>query len=175
MTEIHQLGLRHLFYPKCPYNNSVLVLVFRVGLITFSTVGIAFFSIWVAVVYLLYSVWFNLFVWPIKHCHYCYYKVKEATIDEKTGKTTTILLSVDEWRETYLDKHVTCAKKWFFHSYILWLGPIIFIPISFFLGFSVFALIGLIGFIVSLVGMLLYVSFRVCPTCAFMEVCHTAF
>ena len=176
MTEVQQtLNLRHLFYPKCPYNNSVIVLVFRVSLIAFGTVGLIFFNVWVAGVYLIYYVWFNLLVWPIKHCQYCYYKVKESTVDGKTGKNTLALLPVDEWKETYLEKHVACAKKWFFHSYILWLGPIVFIPISFFLDFSVFALISLIGFIVVLAGTLLYVRFRVCPTCAFMEECHAAF
>jgi hypothetical protein len=176
MAEVQQtLDLRHLFYPKCPYNNSVIVLVLRLSLIALGTVGVTFFNLWAAVVYLIYSVWFNLLVWPIKHCQYCYYKVKEAAVDGKTGKTTLTLLPVDEWKETYLDKHVDCTKKWFFHSYILWLGPIILIPISFLWNFSPFALISLVGFIGVLAGTLLYVRFRVCPTCAFMEECHEAF
>ncbi|MHA2203349.1 MAG: hypothetical protein ACW991_06645 [Candidatus Hodarchaeales archaeon] len=176
MAEVQQtIGIRHLLYPKCPYNNSVIVLVLRLGLIALGTFGISFFNVWVAVVYLIYSVWFNLFVWPIKHCRNCYYKIKEATVDEKTGKTTLTLLSVDEWKETYLEKHVACGKKWFWHSYILWLGPIVLIPISFLWNFSVFALISLIGFIAVLAGTLLYVRFRVCPSCAFMDECHAAF
>ena len=168
-------GLRHLFYPKCPYNDSVVVLGLRLGLIVFGTFGISFFNEWVAVVYLIYSLWFNVLVWPIKHCRYCYYKVKELAVNGKTGKTTLVLLTVDEWKETYLEKHVNCAKRWFFHSYILWLGPIVLIPISFFLDFSEFALLFLIGFIASLAGTLLYVRFRVCPRCAFMEECHSSF
>jgi hypothetical protein len=144
-------------------------LVLRLGLIAFGTIGISFFNVWVAVVYLIYSGWFNLLVWPIKHCKYCYYKVKEATVDGKTGETIVTLLPVDEWKETYLEKHVNCAKKWFIHSYILWLGPIVLVPISFFLDFSVFALLSLIGFIGVLAGTLLYVRFRVCPNCAFMK------
>jgi hypothetical protein len=144
-------------------------------LIAFGTVGLSFFNVWVVVVYLLYSAWFNLFIWPVKHCQNCYYKVKEAIVDEKTGKTNLMLLSVDKWKETYLEKHVACGKRYFFHSYILWLGPIVFIPISCFLDFSGFAVISLIGFIAVLAGTLLYVRFRVCPTCAIMDECHAAF
>ncbi|MFX0124357.1 MAG: hypothetical protein ACFFAE_12015 [Candidatus Hodarchaeota archaeon] len=176
MTVIKQnLDLRHLLYPSCPYNNSVIVLALRLSLIALGTVGITFFNIWVAVLYLVYSAWFNLFVWPIKHCQYCYYKIREASVDGDTGKTILTLLSIDEWKETQLEKHVDCAKKWFFHSYILWLGPIVLIPISFLWNFSPFALISLIGFIGVLAGTLSYVRFRVCKTCAFMEECYAAF
>ena len=176
MTETHtKLDLRSLFYPKCPYNNSVLVSVLRLGLIALGTVGISFFNIWVTVVYVVYSAAFNLLALPIKHCQYCYYEVKEPKVDWETGKATLTLLPVDEWNETFLQKHVACAKKWFFHSYILWLGPIVLIDMSLLLNFSLFALISLIGFIGVLAGKLLYVRWKVCPTCAFMDECHAAF
>jgi hypothetical protein len=177
MIEVQQsFDLRHLIYPKCPYNNSVIVLVLRLGTVALGTMGISFFNVGVAVVYLTYSAIWNLFAWPVKHCKNCYYKVKTPpTVDDKTGKTIAELLPVDEWKESYLQKHVACGKKWFFHSYILWLGPIVLIPISLFLGFSEFALISLIGFIVVLAGTLFYVRFRVCPTCAIMKECHAAF
>ena len=176
MTQVQKtLDLRHLFYPKCPYDDSVLVLVLRLSLVALGTVGLRFFHPWVAVVYLIYSAAFNLLVWPIKHCQYCYYKVRETTVDRKTGKATLTLLPVDEWSETFLQKHVACAKKWFFHSYILWLAPIVLIGISLLLSFSLFALISLIGFIGVLAVKLLYVRWKVCPTCAFMDECHAAF
>ena len=164
-----------MFYPKCPYNDSIIVLILRLSLIALGTAGLMFFHFSVAVVYLVYTIAFNLLVWPIKHCQYCYYKVKENTVDIKTGRATPRLLPVDEWNKTFLQKHVACAKKWFFHSYILWLGPIILIGISLLLNFSLFALISLIGFIGVLAVKLLYVRWKVCPTCAFMDECHAAF
>ena len=171
----NSLGLRHILYPKCPYNDSVIVFVLRLCLIAIGTSGLYILNFWIALVYLIYSFWFNIFVWPIKHCKYCYYKVKEITINTNTGKKNMTLLQKDAWIKKNFEKHVNCAKKWFFHSYILWLGPILLIPISFFLDFSVYALVFLIGFLLVLTGTLLFVKYIVCPTCAFIDECHTAF
>jgi membrane protein YdbS with pleckstrin-like domain len=176
MTKIQQtIDLRHLFYPKCPYNNSIILLVLRISQIALGTVGLSVINVWVAVVYLLYSVVFNLLAWPVKHCRYCYYKVKEFTVDKKNGKTSLTLLPIDEWKKSYLEKHVACGKKWSKNLFVLWLGPIVLIGISFFLDFSIFALISLISFIGVLAVTLIYTRWKVCPTCAFMEECHAAF
>jgi len=106
---------------------------------------------------------------------YCYYKVKETTIDEKSGKPIVKLLPKDKWKECCLEKHVDYAKKWGFNFFILWFLPIVLIIISFFLNFSIFALISLIGFIVVLAVMLIHMKWKVCPTCAIVDECHAAF
>ena len=111
---------------------------------------------------------------PLWHCKYCYYNV--ATTDKKNGKAVMKLLSVEEWKELYLKKHVHSGKKLFPPlGLLLWLLPIVLIGISFLVNFSIVALLSLIGFIVMLALMLLYVRWKVCPTCAFMEECHEAF
>lgn len=159
---------------KCPYNTSVLIWVFRSGQMVFGTVGLTFLNIWVAAIYLLYTFAFTFWAWPVKHCKYCYYNVN--TIDKKNGKTIRKLLTVDEWKESYLTKHVDCGKKLFPPlSILLWIFPIVLIVISFFWNFSVIALLSLIGFIVLLGAQFLYVKWKVCPTCAFMEECHASF
>jgi hypothetical protein len=139
------------------------------------TVGLSFLNLWVAVVYLIYYVGFFFWAMPVKHCQYCYYSVKETTIDRKNGKPIEKLLPLDTWKESYLQKHVACGKKWEVNFMILWFLPIVLIGISLFLSFSIFALISLIGFIVVLAGMLIHMRWKVCPTCAFMEECHAAF
>jgi len=161
---------------KCPYNKSVLLWVFRLGLMVLGTVGLIFLNIWVAVMYLLYTIVFSFWAMPVIHCKYCYYNVTETTIDEKNGKTVMKLLPIDEWKESYLKKHVKCAKKSFPPLYILlWLLPIILISISFFVNFSIIALLSLIGFIALLTITLLYTKWKVCPTCAFVDECHSSF
>ncbi|MHA2273438.1 MAG: hypothetical protein ACXACI_16405 [Candidatus Hodarchaeales archaeon] len=176
MTEVNQpLDLRNMFYPKCPFNNSVVLLVLRLGVIALGTVGISFLNIWIAVVYLVFSFGFFFLVSPVKHCQYCYYKVKKPTIDSETGKTSQTLLPKDEWVESCLQTHVVNAKRWFSGYYLIVLIPIILIVISFFLDFSIFALFSLIGFIAALAGILAYTRWKICPNCAFMEECHAAF
>ena len=140
------------------------------------TVGLKFLNIWVAVVYLPISAVFTFWTWPVKHCKYCYYNVTETAPEKKNGKTIMKLLPKNEWKESYLTKHVDCGKKWFPSiGIVLWVFPIIGIVISFFLDFCIYALYSLIGFIALLVIMLVYVRYRVCPSCAFMEECHAAF
>jgi hypothetical protein len=176
MRDVNQpVDLRHLVYPQCPYNNSVLLLVLRVGLIVLGTVGIRYLHVWIAAVYLVYSVAFFFVAMPVKHCQYCYYKVREPAGEREKGKTRMKLLPVDTWKESYLQKHVDCGKKWGFNFAILWVGPIVLIGISLFLNFSVSALLFLIGFIGVLAVMVVYVRWRVCPTCAIMDECHAAF
>jgi hypothetical protein len=155
-----------MLYPSCPYNNSVILLILRLAVIVLGTVGLSFLNIWIAGGYLLYSIVYNVFVWPVIHCQYCYYKVKE----------NNKLLPLEEWKKAYLDKHVACGKRWGTPNLmILWLAPIILIGISLILNFSLYALISLISFIVVLAGLGLYTRWRVCLTCAFQKECHAAF
>ena len=160
---------------ECPPTKSVLQLVFRFGLMAFGTVGLIFLNLWVSLGYLIYSLGFYVLAYPLKSCQYWYYKVKETTIDRKKGKTIGKLLPIDKWSESYLQKHVDCGKTWGLNFFILWLIPIVLIGISFFLSFSRFALISLIGFIVVLVVMAIHMKRKICPTCAIVDECHTSF
>ena len=57
MSEEYQtLYARNLYFPKCPYNNSVFQWVLRLGLLVLGTVGLTFLNLWVAVAYLTYFV-----------------------------------------------------------------------------------------------------------------------
>ncbi|MFQ5976781.1 MAG: hypothetical protein ACE5OZ_01465 [Candidatus Heimdallarchaeota archaeon] len=176
MTEVHQpLYARNLYFPKCPYYTPIFQWILRLGLMALGTVGLSFFNVWVAVLYLIYSVGFFLWAMPVKHCQHCYYSVKDTAIDSKTGKTIETLLPLDKWKDSYLQKHVECGKKWGYNFLILWFLPIFLIGISLFLSFSVLALIFLIGFIVVLAATLIHMKWKVCPTCAIMEECHASF
>lgn len=159
----------------CPYNNSVLNLLLRLSLMALGTVGLIFFNVWVSVGYLIYAVLWNFLIFPTIHCKYCYYAVKETTTDGNTGKSIKKLLPKDQWVESCLENHVECGKKWSKGFYILWFVPIILIIVSFFLSFSIYALLSLIGFIGVLAGMLYYTRQKICPTCAIMEECHSSF
>jgi membrane protein YdbS with pleckstrin-like domain len=161
---------------KCPYNKSMLLWVFRSCIMVLGTVGLIFFNMWVAVAYLIYSVVFTFWATPVKHCKYCYYNVRETVIDKKTGKTIAVLLPKEKWVESYLKKHIVCAKKWYPpQNILLWLIPIVLIIISFFLNFSIIALSSLIGFIVLLAIMLQYTRWKICPTCVIVKECHSSF
>ena len=164
-----------VFWIKCPYNNSVVNTVSRLGLMAIGTVGIIFFNLWVALVYLIYSVLFNFLLFPTKHCQYCYYAVKKTTTDSETGKTIEKLLPKEQWKESCLEKHVECGKKWSINFYVLWFVPIVLIIISFFFSFSILALLTLIGFIAVLALMLYYTRRKICPKCVIVEECHSSF
>ncbi len=167
-TKLSFLGI----FPKCPFYRSALVMVLTLALIVLGTIGIYFLNLWAALVYLIYSTVFYFLAMPIRHCQYCYYKVKETT---KEGETIAKLLPLDEWKESHLQKHVVCAKRWGYNFFTIWLIPIILIVISFFLNFSIFALISLFGFLVVLGVNFLYMRRKVCTQCAIMEACHASF
>jgi len=147
-------------FPKCPFYTSLQALSIILALITLGTVGIYFFNLWAAVGYLIYSILFYFLLMPFTMCKFCYFKVNETT--------------VDKWRETYLEKHVG-QKNWVIFMVIVWFLPIVLIVISFFLDFSIFALLSLIGFIVVLVGNYFYMLRVKCPKCAIKEECHSSF
>ena len=158
---------------KCPFYKSGFQWVLRLVLMVLGTVGLYFLNIWVAVAYLIYYIVFFFLLMPLKHCQYCYYRVKETT--KEKGKTVKKLLPKEKWKEGYLTKHVKCGKKWGFSFIILWVLPIVLIIISFFLIFSIFALMSLIGFIIVLALSLIHMRWKVCLTCAIMEECHSSF
>lgn len=159
--------------PECPYY-SLPHMVFKFGQMALGTLGLIFLNLWVAVGYLIYSIVFNFLVMPLILCKYCYYKVKETTIDNNTGKTTGKLLPKDKWKESYLKKFVACGKKGSFNYIIIWFFPIVGIVISFFLSFSIVALLSLIGFIVVMAVMMIYTNRKFCPTCAIKDECHSS-
>ncbi|MFX1318897.1 MAG: hypothetical protein ACFE9O_07095 [Promethearchaeota archaeon] len=159
-------------FPKCPFYGSAVMVVLTIVLIAFGTSGILFLNFWAAVVYLLYSNLYYFLAMPLWHCQYCYYKVKDTA---KDGSTVERLVPLEQWKESDLTKHVVCAKKWGYNFFIIWLIPIVLIVISFFLNFSIFAVISLIGFLAVLGGIVVYTRRKVCTKCAIMEECHAAF
>ena len=161
-------------YPKCPFYKPVPIL-FHTFLYALGTVGIYFLNLWVAVTYLIYAISWYFFVMPVLHCRHCYYRTKETSTDNNTGKSIEKLLPKEQWVESCLQKHVECGKKWGINFFISWFLPIILTVISFFLSFSLMALLILIGFIGMLAGTLLYVRYIVCPTCLIKDECHAAF
>jgi len=160
-------------FPKCPFYKPVPVLII-LALIALGTWGIYYLNFWAAVAYSIYSILFYFLAMPFTMCRYCYFKVKDTTMDKEKGKAIEKLLPLDTWRESYLRKHVG-QKKWTFFMSVIWLLPIVLIVISFFLDFSIFALLSLIGFIVVLVGNYQYMLRKKCPTCAIQEECHSSF
>jgi len=155
-------------FPKCPFYRPGRLLII-LAMIAIGTWGISFLNIWAAVSYSVYSVLFFFLALPLMICKYCYYKTK--------GTTQTIegLLPVDKWRELYLKKWISRGKKVQIFMGIIWLLPMVLIFISFFLNFSLFALISLIGCIVVLGGNVIYMNRRVCPTCTIKDECHSSF
>ena len=162
----HKSNLTYLgIFPKCPFYRPVRLLII-LAMIMIGSWGIFFLNIWAAGLYFVYSILFFFLVLPLTICESCYYKTKEAT--ER-------LLSVDKWREFYLEKWISWGKKVRIFMGIIWLSPIVLIFISFFLNFSVFALISLFGCILVLGGNVIYMNQRVCPTCSINEECHSSF
>ena len=161
-------------FPRCPYYKPLNIL-FIIVLITLGTVGVYFLNLWAAVAYLIYAILWYFLVQPTVHCQHCYYKTIETSEDNTTGKVVENLLPKEQWVESCLQKHVESGKKWGFNNFILWFLPILLIVISFFLSFSIFALITLIGFVIVWAVMLINIRYKVCPTCAIMEECHAAF
>ena len=161
-------------FPKCPFYKPVRLSII-LAMIALGTWGIYYLNLWTAVAYSTYSILFFFLALPLTICKYCYYKVKETTIDKEKGKTIEKLLSLDKWRESYLKKWVGQGKKVQVFMGIIWLLPIVLIFISFFLNFSIFALISLIGCIVVLGGNVIYMNRKVCTTCAIKDECHSSF
>jgi len=161
-------------FPRCPFYKPVrLSIIF--AMIALGTWGIYFLNLWAAIVYSTYSILFFFLALPLTICKYCYYKVKETTIDGKKGKNIAKLLPIDKWKESYLQKWVSQGKKVSVFMGIIWLLPIVLIFISFFLNFSIFALISLIGCIVVLGVNVIYMKRKVCPTCAIKDECKSSF
>ena len=161
-------------YPKCPFYGSVQAVLIIVVLIALGTWGIYYLNRWTAVAYLVYSISFYFLVMPFTLCRYCYFRVTETTVDEENGRIER-LLPIEKWRESNgIEKHVG-QKHWTWLMTVIWFLPIVLIVISFFLDFSMFALVSLVGFVAVLVGNYYYMLREKCPTCAIKEECHSAF
>jgi membrane protein YdbS with pleckstrin-like domain len=170
-SKIYILGI----YPRCPFYNSATAVLIILALITLGTIGIYLLNFWAAVAFLAYSILWYFVVMPYTLCKYCYYKVKETTVDKETGKATERLMPIEKWRETNgIDKHVG-QKNWTYCMSIVWLLPIVLIVISFFSNFSIYALATLVGFLGVLVGNYYYMLRKKCPSCAIRDECHAAF
>ena len=172
MAEEQKLTFLRIF-PRCPFYKPVPVMIILV-LVSLGTWGIYYLDFWAAVAYLIFSFVFYFLVMPFTTCRYCYFRVKETAVDEETGKTTEKLLSIDQWSKSHLHLHVG-QKGWAFVMAIIWFAPIVLVGVSFFMNFSLFALLALIGFIVVLVGNFYYMVRIKCPTCPIQEQCHSSF
>ena len=160
-------------FPKCPFYKPVPILIILV-LIGFGTWGIYYFSSWVAISYLVYSILFYFLVMPFTMCKYCYFKIKDTAIDEEKEKDIEKLMTVDKWSGLYLHKHVG-QKHWTWLMTVIWFLPIVLIVISFFRDFSILAAVSLVSFIAVVVGNYFYMLRVKCPTCAIREECHSSF
>ena len=148
-------------FPNCPYYGSVIEWSLMLAQIALGTIGIYLLNLWIAIAYLIFSSWFYFMAMPIWHCKYCYFRISGIT--------------KDQWKDSYLIKHVANGKKWGFNFLIIWFLPIILIIISIFINFSIYALFVLIGFVGLLVLFIVYMMRRVCPTCEIVEECHKSF
>jgi hypothetical protein len=149
--------------PKCPFYRPVRFLIILV-MIVIGTWGISFLNIWLSVSYLFYSILIFGLVLPLTICRYCFYKTK-----------IEVQFSVAKWKEIYLNKWVSQGKIIRVFMGIIWLLPIILIFISFFVNFSFFGLLSLIGCIVALGVNVIYMNHRVCSKCTIKNECHSSF
>jgi len=159
--------------PKCPYYKSVVNIGLLIILTVLGTIGLYFLNVWVAVGFVIYAIFYYLWLNPVKVCPYCYYALKETTIEN--GKTSMKLMLLDEWKESCVQKHVDCGKRWSISFIVLWIGPVILITISFFVNWDIVALLSLIGYILVMIVWSIYMKRKVCPTCAIQEECQSAF
>ena len=150
-------------FPKCPFYRSVRLLIIF-AMIIIGTWGISFLNIYASVSYFIYSILVFFLILPLTICKYCFYKTKKS-----------IQFSVHKWRELYLKKWISQGKMVRIFMGIIWLLPMVLIFISFFLNFSFFAIISLIGCIAVLRGNVIYMNNRVCSTCTIKDECHSSF
>ena len=149
--------------PNCPFYKPIrFSIVF--AMIIIGSWGISFLNIYASVSYFIYSILVFFLILPLTICKYCYYKTKKR-----------IQFSVDKWMELYLKKWISQGKIVRIFMGIIWLLPVVLIFISFFLNFSFFAIISLIGCIAVLGGNVIYMNHRVCSTCTIKDECHSSF
>ena len=182
MTGLNQVPYKgFLFFPKCPFYKSAINVILILILITIGTLGLFFVNVWISFGYLLFSVFYFFFLFPVKHCQYCYYKVKGSPLENDTGEPNRTLIPIEQWKETHLHQHIACGKRWSTGLMIVILGPIGLIGIFLVLNyldngnFLIYALFSLLGFCILLGIMFAYMLRKVCPTCAFQKECHAAF
>lgn len=161
-------------FPKCPFYKPVRLSII-LAMIILGTWGISFLNLWLGVAYTIYSILIFFLVLPLTICKYCYYRVKDSTLDIENGKTAEKLPSINKWKESFLNKWIGQAKKIQIFMGIIWLLPIILIFVSLFLNFSIFALISLLGCIGVLGGNVIYMNRKVCTTCKIKEECKSSF
>ena len=149
--------------PKCPFYKPVRLLII-LAMIAIGTWGIYFLNVWAAGSYFVYSILVFFVTLPLTICKYCFYTTKKS-----------IQSSIGKWKELYLKEWIRKGKMVRVFMGIIWLLPMVLIFISFFLNFSFFTIITLIGCIAVLGGNVIYMNQRVCPTCAINDECHSSF
>lgn len=152
-------------YPRCPFYKPLPVLIIII-LISLGTWGIYYLNFWAAMGYLIYSMVFYFLLMPFTMCKFCYFKVKETVEDDKS--------SVESWAKSGLHKHVG-QKHWSWAMFIVWALPIVLSVISFFINFSLFAVLALIGFVAVVIGNFFYMIRVKCSKCPIQKECHSSF
>jgi hypothetical protein len=147
-----------LTHPKnCPIHKNPTQLVLNLLMAAFGTLGLYYINLWLAISYLIFFVLFFFVIMPVKACQYCYFHIKELTLEQ--------------WKEEYLELHEANWKKYGLGLFALWLIPIIGISISFFLEFEILALLGLIAFLAALISLQVNMRKNICPDCEMLPYC----
>lgn len=119
-------------------------------------VGLSYLNVWVSVAFIVLFVAYFFVIMPLTLCKYCYFKTDA---------------DLKEWEEKYLQLHTKAMKKWGMGIFIVWLVPVIGIVVSFFVNFSVVAVICLVGFVAFLLWLPRQLSQTICSHCAIVEMC----
>lgn len=141
---------------KCPATTSKSRFGLNLLMVVLGAVGLYFLSIWISVAYVVGFFAFFFVVMPFTVCRYCYFRVDA---------------DIEEWKEKYLQSHTDCMKKWGTGIFLIWLVPIIGIVASFFVNFSLIAVVCLVGVIALLSVLPMHLSRTICAHCEILEVC----
>lgn len=141
---------------ECPATGSTSHFLLNLAMIALGAAGLYFLSAWVAVAYVAFFFVYFFVIMPVKACQYCYYRTD---------------VTLEEWKDKYVDLHATSMKMWGSGIFIIWSVPVIGILISFLLNFSPVAVLCLAGFIVLLIVSNKHLRQQICSQCAILEVC----
>lgn len=141
---------------KCPATASQSRFGLNLIMVAFGAVGLFYLSIWASAGYIVLFFVVFFVVMPLRMCQYCYYK-----------RDTPL----EEWKEEYLQQHADCMKKWGSAIFLIWGVPIVGIVASFFVNFSLVAVVCLIGFVALLSLSSRQLRKTVCAHCEILEVC----
>lgn len=120
------------------------------------SLGLSYLSIWASVAFIVLFLAYFFVIMPSTLCKYCYFRTD---------------CDLKEWEEQYLAVHTEAMKKWGMGIFVVWLVPVIGIVVSFFVNFSVVAVICLVGFVASLLWLPRQLSQDICSHCALVDMC----